>query len=291
MEDYIIRATDAKKQIRAFGAVTTHLVDEASKIHGTSPVVSAALGRLLTAAAMMGQMLKGEKDIITLQIKGNGPLQGIVVTADMQGNVKGYPYNSIVDLPLNSIGKLDVSRAVGEGTLTVIKDLGLKEPYVGQINLVSGEIAEDLTYYFANSEQTPSAVALGVLVDRDYSIKQAGGFIVQLLPEAEDDTIQNLENRLKSIASVTQLLEEGKQPEDILKLLLGDIIVMDKIPVRFHCNCSRERVEKALISIGLKDLKEILEQDHKAELKCHFCNKSYIFEDTDLQKIIDELTR
>ncbi|NLM13922.1 MAG: Hsp33 family molecular chaperone HslO [Epulopiscium sp.] len=291
MEDYIIRATDAKKQIRAFAAVTTHLVDEASKIHRTSPVVSAALGRLLTASAMMGQMLKGEKDLITLQIKGNGPLQGLVVTADMKGNVKGYPYNPVVDLPLNSVGKLDVSGAIGEGTLTVIKDLGLKEPYLGQINLVSGEIAEDLTYYFANSEQTPSAVALGVLVDRDYSIKQAGGFIVQLLPEAEEETIQNLENGLRSISSVTQLLEEGKQPEDILKLLLGDIIIMDKIPTRFYCNCSRERVEKALISIGLKDLREILEQDQKAELKCHFCNKNYIFEDTDLKKIIDDLTR
>lgn len=291
MQDYIIRATDAKKQIRAFGAVTTHLVDEASKIHGTSPVVSAALGRLLTAATMMGQMLKGEKDLLTLQIKGNGPLRGLVVTADRNGNVKGYPYNSVVDLPLNSIGKLDVSTAIGQGSLTVIKDLGLREPYVGQISLVSGEIAEDLTYYFASSEQIPSAVALGVLVDRDFSIKQAGGFIVQLLPEAEEETVQNLENRLKSISSVTQLLEEGKGPEDILKLILGDIIIMDKIPTQFHCNCSRERVEKALVSIGVKDLQEILDQDHRTELKCHFCNRTYVFEESDLKKIIEDLSR
>jgi molecular chaperone Hsp33 len=291
MKDYIVRATDINKQIRAFAAVTTNLVDEARKIHGTSPVVSAALGRLMTAATMMGQMLKGEKDIITLQIRGNGPLKGLVVTADMNGNVKGYPYNPIVDLPLNSFGKLDVSGAIGEGSLTVVKDLGLKEPYVGQTNLISGEIGEDITYYFANSEQTPSTVALGVLVDIDYSIKQAGGFIIQLLPEAEEEIIQKLENSLSNISSITQLLEEGKLPEDILKLLLGNIIIMDKLPIEFYCNCTRERVEKALISIGLKDLNEILENDKKAELKCHFCNETYYFNEMDLKKIIDGLTR
>jgi len=291
MKDYIIRATDKKRQIRAFAAITTESVEDARKIHETTPVVSAALGRLMTAAGMMSYMLKGDKDIITLQIRGDGPLKGLIVTADSKGNVKGYPYNSAVDLPLNAIGKLDVSGAIGQGYLTVIKDLGLKEPYIGQTNLVSGEIAEDLTYYFVNSEQTPSAVGLGVLVDRDYSIKQAGGFIIQLMPGADDETISQLENSLKTIKSVTEILEEGKNPEDILRLLIGDIEVMDRLPVNFHCNCSRERVEKALISIGLKDLREIYDTDKKAELKCHFCNKSYIFEEDNLKTIIDELTR
>ncbi|NLK21564.1 MAG: Hsp33 family molecular chaperone HslO [Epulopiscium sp.] len=291
MKDYIIRATDKKRQIRAFAAITTESVEDARKIHETTPVVSAALGRLMTAAGMMSYMLKGDKDIITLQIRGDGPLKGLIVTADSKGNVKGYPYNSAVDLPLNAIGKLDVSGAIGQGYLTVIKDLGLKEPYIGQTNLVSGEIAEDLTYYFVNSEQTPSAVGLGVLVDRDYSIKQAGGFIIQLMPGADDETISQLENSLKTIKSVTEILEEGKNPEDILRLLIGDIEVMDRLPVNFHCNCSRERVEKALISTGLKDLREIYDTDKKAELKCHFCNKSYIFEEDNLKTIIDELTR
>ncbi|WP_058486152.1 Hsp33 family molecular chaperone HslO [Defluviitalea phaphyphila] len=290
MEDYIVRITDKKKQVRAFGAITTNLVEEARKIHKTTPVVSAALGRLMTASGMMGQMLKGENDIITLQIKGNGPLKGMIVTADIKGNIKGYPYNPIVDIPLNSKGKLDVKGAIGEGKLIVIKDLGLKEPYIGQTNLISGEIAEDITYYFANSEQIPSAVALGVLVDRDYSIKQAGGFIIQILPEAEEETISKLEENLKNITSITHLLEEGKKPEDILKFLLEDIIILDKVPVHFNCNCSRERVEKALISIGLKDLKKILEEDKKAELKCHFCNKKYMFDEVDLKKIINRLS-
>ncbi len=290
MKDYIIRATDKKKQIRAFAAVTTNLVEEGRKIHDTSPVVSAAMGRLMTAAGMMGYMLKGEKDIITLQIKGDGPLRGIVVTADNKGNVKGYPYNPSVDLPLNSIGKLDVKRAIGNGYLTVIKDLGLKEPYIGQTKLVSGEIAEDLTFYFYNSEQIPSAVALGVLVDRDWSIKKAGGFIIQLMPEADEETISKLENNLKKISSITSLLEEGKLAEDILEMLLGEIEILDKLPVNYNCNCTREKIRKALISIGLKDLKEMLEEDKGGEVKCFFCNSSYVFNEDDLKEIIQELS-
>lgn len=290
MKDYIIRATDKKKQIRAFAAVTTNLVEEGRKIHDTSPVVSAAMGRLMTAAGMMGYMLKGEKDIITLQIKGDGPLRGIVVTADNKGNVKGYPYNPSVDLPLNSIGKLDVKGAIGNGYLTVIKDLGLKEPYIGQTKLVSGEIAEDLTFYFYNSEQIPSAVALGVLVDRDWSIKKAGGFIIQLMPEADEETISKLENNLKKISSITSLLEEGKLAEDILEMLLGEIEILDKLPVNYNCNCTREKIRKALISIGLKDLKEMLEEDKGGEVKCFFCNSSYVFNEDDLKEIIQELS-
>lgn len=290
MKDYIIRATDKKKQIRAFAAVTTNLVEEGRKIHDTSPVVSAAMGRLMTAAGMMGYMLKGEKDIITLQIKGDGPLRGIVVTADNKGNVKGYPYNPSVDLPLNSIGKLDVKGAIGNGYLTVIKDLGLKEPYIGQTKLVSGEIAEDLTFYFYNSEQIPSAVALGVLVDRDWSIKKAGGFIIQLMPETDEETISKLENNLKKISSITSLLEEGKLAEDILEMLLGEIEILDKLPVNYNCNCTREKIRKALISIGLKDLKEMLEEDKGGEVKCFFCNSSYVFNEDDLKEIIQELS-
>lgn len=290
MKDYIIRATDKKKQIRAFAAVTTNLVEEGRKIHDTSPVVSAAMGRLMTAAGMMGYMLKGEKDIITLQIKGDGPLRGIVVTADNKGNVKGYPYNPSVDLPLNSIGKLDVKGAIGNGYLTVIKDLGLKEPYIGQTKLVSGEIAEDLIFYFYNSEQIPSAVALGVLVDRDWSIKKAGGFIIQLMPEADEETISKLENNLKKISSITSLLEEGKLAEDILEMLLGEIEILDKLPVNYNCNCTREKIRKALISIGLKDLKEMLEEDKGGEVKCFFCNSSYVFNEDDLKEIIQELS-
>jgi molecular chaperone Hsp33 len=289
MKDYVIRARNENNSIRAFAAITTNMVEEVRQIHDMSPIVSAAMGRTMTAAVMLGRMVKGEKDLLTVQIKGEGPLKGLVVTADSHGNVKGYPYNSWVDIPLNAVGKLDVSGAIGKGAMSIIKDLGLKDPYVGQIDLVSGEIAEDFTYYFATSEQTPSAVALGVLVDSDYSIKQSGGFIIQLLPEADEETIQSLEESLGKIHSITHSLDQGMTPEDILKQLLGDIVITEKTPVQFQCNCSKERVEKALISIGISDLKEILEQDKKAELKCHFCNKTYVFDEKDLNSIIDEV--
>ncbi len=289
--DYILRATAGEGSVRVFIANTKETVQQAFLHHKTSPVMSAALGRALTAASIMGSMLKSDDDLITIRINGNGPGKGLIVTGDNKARVKGYPFNPIVDIPLKPNGKLDVQNALGEGSLTIIKDMGLKEPYVGQIPLVSGEIAEDLTYYFAKSEQTPSAVALGVLVDRDYSIKQSGGFIIQVMPDADENIINNLENKLASIKPFTSLLEDGKSVEDILDLLLGDfgVNILEKIPVKFYCNCSRERVEKALISIGCEEIKSILEEDKKATLHCHFCNKDYIFDEDNLKNILNDL--
>ena len=239
MNDYIIRATAANDQIRAFAAVTTEMVETAREHHNTSPVATAALGRLLTAGAMMGSMMKGEKDVLTLQIKAGGPLQGITVTADSQGNVKGYVGNPDVCIPANSKGKLDVAGAVGPGFLTVIKDMGLKEPYSGQVMLQTCEIAEDLTYYFATSEQVPSAVGLGVLMNKNNTVRQAGGFIVQLMPFAEEEVISRLEQNVQKINSVTNLLEEGHTPESLLeKVLEGfDVQINEKMDTRFCCNC------------------------------------------------------
>ena len=279
MNDYIIRATAANDQIRAFAAVTTQMVENAREHHNTSPVATAALGRLLTAGAMMGSMMKGEKDVLTLQIKAGGPLQGITVTADSQGNVKGYVGNPDVCIPANSKGKLDVAGAVGPGFLNVIKDMGLKEPYSGQVMLQTCEIAEDLTYYFATSEQVPSAVGLGVLMNKNNTVRQAGGFIVQLMPFAEEEVISRLEQNVQKINSVTSLLEEGHTPESLLeKVLEGfDMQINEKTDTRFHCNCTRERVEKALISIGRKELNEMIQEGKPIEMNCHFCNTNYTF--------------
>lgn len=292
MDDYIIRATAANGQIRAFFATTKNMVEDVRKIHSTTPVVTAAIGRTMTATAIMGLMLKNDTDIITVQIKGDGALKGIVATSDNKANVKAYVYNPYVDLPLNAKGKLDVSKAIGNGTLSIIKDIGLKEPYTGQIPLVSGEIAEDLTYYFAKSEQTPSVVALGVLVDVDTSVKQSGGFVIQLMPNTDESIIEALDKKIRTLQSVTQMFEDGKTPEDMLNLILGDfgVNILDKLPTRFYCNCSRQRVEKALISIGLKDLNDILKNDKKAQLHCHFCNKEYDFNEEELKKIIYDLS-
>lgn len=291
MKDYIVRATAANGQIRAFFATTKYMVQTARKIHDTSPVATAALGRTMTAAAIMGLMLKGDKDIMTIQLKGNGPLKGIVVTGDSKANVKGYVHQPHVDIPLNQYGKLDVGGAIGEGAISVLKDIGLKEPYIGQIPLISGEVADDLTYYFAKSEQTPSVVALGVLIDVDTSVKQSGGFIIQLMPDAEESTIDALENSIRSITSVTQMLEAGNTPEDMLELILGFMgtEILDILPTQFYCNCSRERVEKALISIGLKDLNDILTNDKGAKLNCHFCGKEYKFNEKQIEEIIADL--
>lgn len=288
MKDYIIRATAANNQIRAFAVDSKEMVEKARQAHNTTPVASAALGRLLTAGSMMGAMLKGEKDILTLQVKGSGPIGGITVTADEKANVKGYVNNPDVDLPLNSEGKLDVAEAVGLGIMNVIKDIGLKDPYVGQTHLVTSEIAEDLTYYFANSEQTPSSVALGVLVDKDYSIKQAGGFIIQLLPDADEEVVDKLEKSIQNMESITSLLDQGKTPEDILEILLGDmeLKILGKVPTKFYCNCTREKVEKALISVGKKDIKEMIEDGEDIELNCHFCSSKYVFTPEDLKKLI-----
>ena len=288
MNDYIIRAIAANDQIRAFAAVTTETVEEARKDHNTSPVATAALGRLLTAGAMMGTMMKGDKDILTLQIKAGGPLEGITVTADSKGRVKGYVGNPNVCIPANSKGKLDVAGAVGVGFMNVIKDMGLKEPYVGQVALQTSEIAEDLTYYFATSEQVPSAVGLGVLMNKDNTVRQAGGFIVQLMPFAEESTIAKLEENVQKITSVTSLLEEGHTPESLLEKVLDgfDMEINEKIPTEFYCNCSRDRVEKALISIGRKELNEMIQEGKPIEMNCHFCNHNYEFTVEELKEIV-----
>ena len=289
MGDYVICATAGNGAIRAYAATTSELVQHAREIHHTSPVASAALGRMLTAAAMMGTMLKGESDLLTLQIRCLGPLKGIVVSGDCHGRVKGYVFNPGVDIPEKYPGKLDVGGAIGEGYLSVIKDIGLKEPYAGRIQLISGEIAEDLTYYFAQSEQTPSSVGLGVLVDTNTSIRQAGGFIIQLMPEATEEMISKLEQRLNTIPYMTDLLDMGKTPEDVLEMILGDmdLHILDKITPSYYCNCSRERVSKALISIGKEELEKMIQEDHKANLHCHFCGKEYDFTEEELKALLE----
>lgn len=293
MKDYIVRATAAGAQIRAFAATTRNLVEHARAAHGTSPVATAALGRLLSAGAMMGTMLKGEKDLLTLQIKGDGPIHGITVTADSFARVKGYADYPGVMLPPNAIGKLDVGGAVGNGMLTVIRDLGLKEPYVGQTILQTGEIAEDLTYYFAASEQIPSTVGLGVLMEKDNTVKQAGGFIIQLMPFAEDEVIEKLEENLKKMPSVTSILDEGKTPEELLAVVLDgiELEITDTVPTEFYCNCDKKRIEKAIISIGEKDIKEMIEEGKEIEVKCHFCNSAYHFSVEELKELLKKAKR
>lgn len=287
MSDYIVRATAANAQIRAFAATTKEMVEYARSIHNTSPVASAGLGRLLTAGAMMGSMLKGEKDLLTLQIKGEGPMRGITVTADSSANVKGYVLVPQVMLPPNAMGKLDVGGAVGPGMLSVIKDMGLKEPYVGQIELQTGEIADDLTYYFAVSEQVPSTVGLGVLMNKDNTVSCAGGFIIQLMPFAEDELITRLEEKLSTVTSVTGMLSKGMTPEMILEELLGEfgLEILDKIPTCFTCNCSKHKVEKVLISLGKKELEDIIKDDKGVDLNCQFCNTDYHFDTEELKRL------
>ena len=288
MSDYIVRAMAGNQQIRAFAACTKDVVEAARKAHDLSPVASAALGRLLTGAAMMGIMMKGEKDLLTIQVEGDGPIGKITVTADSRGDVKGFVGNPQVLLPANAKGKLDVSGAVGAGSLRVIKDLGMKEPYIGSVDLQTGELAEDLTYYFVTSEQVPSAVGLGVLMNKDNTVRQAGGFIIQLLPFAEDATVAKLEQNLSGISSVTAMLEEGHTPESLLeKILTGfDIEYVDRRETRFYCNCSKERVEKALISIGRRELNEMIQEGKTIETRCHFCNTAYHFSVEELKEIL-----
>lgn len=287
MEDYIVRATAADAQIRAFACTTRELAETARQIHNTSPVVTAALGRLMSAGAMMGSMLKGERDLLTLQVKGDGPMKGLTVTADSQGNVKGYPEVADVILPANALGKLDVAGAVGHGSLRVIKDMGLKEPYVGQTLLQTGEIAEDLTYYFAASEQVPSSVGLGVLMNRDNTVRQAGGFIVQLMPFAEEDVVSRLEQNLTRIQSVTAMLDEGKTPEQMLEILLDGLqpAVGDTMETSFSCSCNRQKIEKVLISLGKQEIKDMIEEGQEIEVNCHFCNTHYNFEVDELKEL------
>ena len=285
--DYIVRATAAKGQIRAFAITSREMVETARKHHNTSPVATAALGRLLTGGAMMGVMMKGEKDMLTLMMKGDGPIDGVTVTADSKGNVKGYVGNPNVLIPANYAGKLDVGAAIGYGTLTVIKDMGLKEPYVGQCQLQTGEIAEDLTYYFATSEQIPSAVGLGVLMNKNNTVRQAGGFIIQLMPFTSDEIIEKLEKRIAEIDSVTMMLERGLTPEGILEEILGDfgLEITDKIPAAFVCDCSKERVSRALSTLSKKDLDDIINDGESIEVKCQFCNKAYEFSVEELKEL------
>ncbi len=286
--DYIVRATAANAQIRAFAATTRDLVEKARKAHNTSPVATAALGRLMTGAVMMGVMAKNDEDLLTLQVSGDGPLKGMTVTADGRGNVKGYANEPLVMLTPSPKGKLDGGGAVGRGFLRVIKDIGLKEPYSGQTDLQTGEIAEDLTYYFATSEQVPSSVGLGVLMEKNNTVKQAGGFIVQLMPFTEERVVARLEENLAKIPSVTSVLDAGKTPEEMLGLLFGglDMEIVDTIPAHFYCNCDKKRVEKAIISIGRKEIGEMIAEGKEIEVKCHFCNTAYVFTVEELKELL-----
>lgn len=287
MSDGILRAAAENAQVRIFVANTRELVQEASEKHKLSPVAAAALGRLLTAGAMMGALQKGENDLLTIKVTGDGPIGGIVVTADAKSRVKGYVIDPSVELPLKANGKLDVSGAVGAGDLTVIRDMGLKEPYTGRTKLQTGEIAEDLTYYFAVSEQMPSSVGLGVLVDRDYSIRQAGGFLIQLMPEASEEVVGRLEQNLAKIGSVTSVLDAGNSLEDILRLLTDGmrVEVMETVTPQYYCNCSKKRVEKALISLGREELNAMIADGETIETRCDFCNRYYYFTVGELEEL------
>ncbi|MCR5034232.1 MAG: Hsp33 family molecular chaperone HslO [Clostridia bacterium] len=288
MTDKIIRATAAQEHIRAFAVDSTEMVAKARELHRTFPVVTAALGRLLSAGAMMGSMMKGDDDLITLTMKGDGPIGSLTVTADSHGNVKGFPGNPSVDIPTRGENKLDVGGAVGQGTLTVSMDLGLKEPYNGQVELQTGEIGDDLAYYFTVSEQTPSAVALGVMVGKDSSVLHAGGFIIQLMPDAPEEVIAALESKLSELEPVTTLMERGLGPAEILELVLGDLdlVITEEKPVRFHCNCSRERILSALATLSNADLESIIADDEEIEVKCHFCNSAYKFGSDEIREIL-----
>lgn len=289
MEDHIIRATAAGGGIRAFAAVTKDLVQEAHAIHGTSGVATAALGRTLTAAVMMSRMFKNKNDVLTIQVKGDGPLGGIVVVSDYQSNVRGYVYNPEVYLPLNAAGKFDVAGAVGKnGYLNVIKDMGLKEPYIGYVNLVSGEIGEDIAYYFAASEQVPTVVSLGVLVGPDGNVLTAGGYIIQLMPGVDESLVEYLEDKVLMADSISYMLSEGLGPTEVLEKLLEekDLEITEKVPCRYLCNCSRDRMERNLISLGQKELLGMADEQHGAELQCYFCGRKYNFPEEELRRLV-----
>lgn len=292
MKDYLIRGIDKLGRLRIFVASTTNLVEEAREMHGTSPTATAALGRSLTAASMMGIMMKNDKDTLTLKINGGGPIGNILVVAKNQGRVKGYVDHPEADVAPKSKGKLDVGRLVGkEGMLTTIMDLGLKEPYVGQANLISGEIAEDLASFYLLSEQQPSAVSLGVLVNRDRTVLAAGGYIIQLLPGILDEDITKIENALAKVEPVSTLIAKGMSPEEIMYDILSDfdMQILDKVDLKFECDCSREKIENVIISLGKKEINDIIEEDGKAEVVCQYCNKKYQFNKEDLNKILVDL--
>lgn len=286
--DYIVRAVDKNREVRIFAITSKELVEKAREIHNTSPVATAALGRLLSAGAMMGQMLKGDEELLTLKMKGDGKINGVTVLADNSAKVKGYVGNPSVMLPPNYAGKLDVGAAIGYGELTVIKDMGLKEPYVSKVPLATSEVAEDLTYYFASSEQTPSAVGLGVLMSKDNHVREAGGFIVQMMPEAKEETVSIMEENLSKITSVTDILKEGKTPEDLVKAVMGDIEVefTDRIEAKYKCNCSKERVMRVLATLNKKDLSDLIAEGEDIEVNCDFCNTKYVFKTDELKEAL-----
>ncbi len=288
MNDYVIRALAADGYIRAYAATSRDTVEEAKKRHNTYPVATAALGRLLTAGGMMSYMMKGDRDLMTIQIQCDGPIGSLTVTADSHGNVKGYVHNPAVDLPPSPKGKLDVGKALGNGMLRVIRDLGMKEPYTGQSKLVTGEIGDDLTYYFSASEQTPSSVGLGVLMNKDNTVRQAGGFIIQLMPNIDDHTIDVLEEKLNACEPVTKMLDKGMTPEDILQSILGDmgLEIIDKQGLRFSCGCSKEKISKVVISLGEKELSDLIQSEESIEVVCHFCNERYKFSKDELKQML-----
>ncbi len=291
LKNYIVRGLAANKSIRLFAAVTTDMVEKAREIHDTTPVATAALGRTITAASIMGYMLKGEKDKVTLQIRGSNKIKSIVAVADSKGSVKGYISHPHIDVTLNEKGKLDVGGAVGKnGKMIIAKDLGLKEPYVGQSNLITGEIGEDLAAYYMYSEQQPSVVSLGVLLDVDGCVKASGGFIIQPLPDVDEETLIKLEEAIKDIPSTSSMVDEGMTGEEILRAILKDfdVDIIEKTEIDFVCDCSVDKIEKALLSIGEKELRSLIEEDGKAEIKCHFCNKKYLFNEEDLTGLLNE---
>lgn len=289
MNDYLIRGIDKAGTIRIFVASTTNMVEKARCTHDTSPTATAAIGRSLTAAAMMGVMMKNEDDRLTFKVAGNGPLGTIMMVANNKGDVKGYVDHPYADVPSRSDGKLDVGGVVGSnGTMTIIMDLGLKDPYIGQSNLISGEIAEDLASYYLLSEQQPSAVSLGVLVDTDISVRAAGGYIIQLLPGVSEEDIIKIEEALSKIEPVSTLIDKGLSPEEIMHEILSefDVQVLDKMEINYKCDCSRDRIEKVILSIGKQEIQAMIEEDGQAEVVCHFCNTNYQFEKEELENLI-----
>lgn len=288
MGDYLVKALAYDGQVRAYAALTTDTVAEAERRHHTWPTASAALGRTMSAGVMMGAMLKGDNKI-TIKIEGGGPLGAILVDADAFGHVRGYVTNPQTHFDLNEFGKLDVRRAVGtEGTLTVVKDVGLRDHFSGQVPIVSGEIGDDFTYYFAKSEQTPSSVGVGVLVNPDNTILASGGFIIQMMPDASDEVISEIEQRLQSTPPVSKLIHDGHSPERILEFLLKDVHILDKVPIEFRCTCSNERLANAIISLGVEEIQAMITEDGEANAQCHFCNETYHFSKEDLEALMTE---
>ncbi|MBM7716675.1 Hsp33 family molecular chaperone HslO [Siminovitchia sp. FSL H7-0308] len=293
MNDYVVKALAYDGQVRAYAAASTETVNEAQSRHHTWPTASAALGRAMTAGVMMGTMLKGEEKL-TIKVEGDGPLGPIIIDANAKGHVRGYVANPQIHFDLNELGKLDVRRAVGtSGTLTVVKDIGLRDHFSGQVPLVSGELGEDFTYYFATSEQTPSSVGVGVLVNPDNSILAAGGFIIQLMPGTDEEIISELEERLQQTPPVSKLIQQGLTPEELLFRLIGKehVKVLEKLPIQFECNCSKERFARAIISLGKEEIQDMIEEDGKADTQCHFCNAEYHFTKADLEDILHEATK